>query len=111
MAGEDLLPLRIDGGLPHQLNQDHPPARLRDPDQFTKLGSGIKPWWPGHDPPEDMAKTPGGDVHTLYEISENHWIGCWRTDTLEGHTSRRPDLPFRKTEDSVHEVVIGEGDS
>ena len=69
---------------------------VENPDEFTRLGQGVIPWWPGHEPPKSLAKSPGGDVYVLHEIRENHWVGCWRTDTLEGHTSRRPDLPFRK---------------
>jgi len=77
-----------------------------DPAQFTKLGKGITPWWPGHSPPDDLATSPGGDEHVMHEIEPNHWIGCWRTDTLEGHTSRRPDLDFRKQLSDVHMVDV-----
>lgn len=79
---------------------------VNNPDEFTKLGKGIIPWWPGHKPPADLAKSPGGDVHVLHEIRPNRWIGCWRTDTLEGHSSRRPDLNFRKTLADVTQTNI-----
>ena len=70
---------------------------IDNPEEFRRLGQGIVPWWPGRQPPRDLARTPGGEVYTLHEITPNHWVGCWRTQTLEGHTSRRPDLSFRKT--------------
>lgn len=79
---------------------------IDDPEQFSRLGKEIIPWWPGHKAPPSLAKTPGGNVYTLYEIDTNHWVGCWRTEFLEHHTSRRPDLPFRRSE-SDYTVVKG----
>ncbi|MBL1216469.1 MAG: ABC transporter ATP-binding protein [Planctomycetes bacterium] len=82
---------------------------VNSPEEFQKLDAGIVPWWPGHEPPPDMAVSPGGDVHVLHEIKPNHWIGCWRTETLEGHRSRRPDLAFYKTEADVEMVTYDDG--
>ncbi len=79
---------------------------IDDPEQFTRLGKDIVPWWPGHHAPKNLAKSPGGDVHTLYEIEPNHWIGCWRTEFLEHHTSRRPDILFRKSPDDYKVVTV-----
>jgi len=78
---------------------------IEDPNQFNQLGKDIIPWWPGHHPPSNMAQSPGGDIHCLYEIEPNHWIGCWRTEYLEHHASRRPDIPFRKSAADYTEVA------
>ncbi len=75
-----------------------------DPKQFSRLGEDITPWWPGHNAPKNLAKSPDGDVHCLYEIEPNHWIGCWRSDFLEHHTSRRPDILFRKSPSDYTEM-------
>ncbi len=78
---------------------------IDNPDEFTKLGDGIRPWWPGHKAPDDMAKSPGGCETTLYEIKPDHWIGCWRTETLEGHKIRKPSITFRKAESPTPAAV------
>ncbi|MCZ6811357.1 MAG: ABC transporter ATP-binding protein [Planctomycetota bacterium] len=70
-----------------------------DPDQFKKLPGyekGIVPWWPVMEPPDDLAKSPGVADSVLYEIEPDHWVGCWRTQFLEHHPSRRPDIAFRR---------------
>jgi len=81
---------------------------INNESQFTRLGKDIIPWWPGHHPPKNLAKSPGGNVHTLYEIEPNHWIGCWRTAFLEHHKSRRPDILFRKSPDDYTEISIAD---
>ncbi|MFB3138454.1 MAG: hypothetical protein ACE10B_04465, partial [Phycisphaerales bacterium] len=70
-----------------------------DPDQFKKLPGyekGIVPWWPVMEPPDDLARSPSGADSVLYEIEPDHWVGCWRTQFLEHHPSRRPDIAFRR---------------
>ncbi|MGI9014587.1 MAG: ABC transporter ATP-binding protein [Phycisphaerales bacterium] len=72
---------------------------IRNPEEFQKLpGSekGIVPWWPTMPPPPRMALSPEGSEYTLYEIEPEHWVGCWRTEYLESHPSRRPDIYFRR---------------
>ncbi|MFG0328298.1 MAG: ABC transporter ATP-binding protein [Phycisphaerales bacterium] len=82
---------------------------IENPEEFKRLGKGIVPWWPAHQAPRDLALSPGGADSVLHEISPNHWVGCWRTETIEDHTSRRPDLNFRKTAADITEVTAGEG--
>ncbi len=74
---------------------------VRNPEEFKKLPGyehGVVPWWPGATPPKDLARSPGGDEYMLYEIHPNHWVGCWRTEYVESHPTRRPDLDFRKVD-------------
>ena len=70
-----------------------------DEAQFRKLpeaGLGVRPWWPWHDPPADLAPKPGpaGDYY-LQEVAPDHWVGVWRTRAVEDHESRQPDLAYR----------------
>jgi ABC-type dipeptide/oligopeptide/nickel transport system ATPase component len=70
-----------------------------DPDEFTKLPGhdrGVVPWWPTMTPPDDLARSPNGSNSVLHEIEPDHWVGCWRTEYLKEHASRRPDLDFRR---------------
>ncbi|TVQ55120.1 MAG: ABC transporter ATP-binding protein [Phycisphaerales bacterium] len=72
---------------------------VNDPNEFTKLPGhehGVTPWWPGMTPPRDLAKSPEGDEYMLYEIEPEHWVGCWRTEYLESHPTRRPVIDYRK---------------
>ncbi|MBX9737185.1 MAG: ABC transporter ATP-binding protein [Phycisphaerales bacterium] len=67
--------------------------------EFAKLPGGdrgVRPWWPWHTPPADLAPRPGpaGD-YVLQEIEPNHWVGLWRTKAVAEHDSREPDLAFR----------------
>jgi ABC-type dipeptide/oligopeptide/nickel transport system ATPase component len=71
-----------------------------NPAEFTRLpgaDQGIRPWWPWHDPPKDLAPRPGpaGDYY-LQEVKPDHWVGVWRTEAVRDHESRPPDLSFRK---------------
>jgi ABC-type dipeptide/oligopeptide/nickel transport system ATPase component len=72
---------------------------VRDPAEFRKLPGvekGIVPWWPDA-PPEVRPKAPPGrDEYRLHEIEPGRWIGCWNSDWLEGHTTRRPNLEYRR---------------
>ncbi len=58
---------------------------------------GVRPWWPWHEPPADLAPHdgPAGDYHLL-EVHPEHWVGVWRTRAVEGHEGRLPDLSYRK---------------
>ncbi len=71
--------------------------------EFRKLPgaeSGVRPWWPWHDAPKDLAPRPGpaGDYY-LQEVKPNHWVGVWRTKAVESHESRAPDLDYRISDD------------
>ncbi|MCR9215587.1 ABC transporter ATP-binding protein [Phycisphaerales bacterium ac7] len=74
-----------------------------NPKEFEKLPGaqeGVRPWWPWHDPPKDLAPSdePAGDYY-LQEVKPNHWVGVWRTEAVEGHKSRAPDLDYRIVDD------------
>ncbi len=74
-----------------------------DPKQFEKLpgaSEGVRPWWPWHTPPKDMAAAdgPAGDYY-LQEVSPGHWVGVWRTAAVHDHESRAPDLTYRIADD------------
>jgi len=72
---------------------------IRDPEQFRKLpgnDKGVTPWWPTMPRPKDISLSPTGSDYILYEIEKEHWVGCWRTEYLEDHPSRRPDILFRR---------------
>ena len=75
---------------------------VEDEAQFTALpgaDKGVRPWWPWHDAPRDLAAKPGpaGD-YELREMVTDHWVGLWRTEAVaaEGEATRLPDLAFRK---------------
>jgi len=71
-----------------------------DPEQFKRLpgaSDGVRPWWPWHEPPKDLAREPGpaGDYY-LQEVKPDHWVGVWRTEAVRDHKSRAPDLTHRR---------------
>jgi len=77
---------------------------IRNPEEFRKLPGyekGVVPWWPTMRPPEGMAVSPGGSDYVLYEIEPEHWVGCWRTEYLESHRTRRPDIFYRRTHEAA----------
>jgi ABC-type dipeptide/oligopeptide/nickel transport system ATPase component len=70
-----------------------------DEAQFRRLpgaADGVRPWWPWHDAPADLARRPGpaGD-YALIEAEPNHWVGVWRTRAVGDSEARFPDLSFR----------------
>ncbi|MBC7771733.1 MAG: ABC transporter ATP-binding protein [Pyrinomonadaceae bacterium] len=72
---------------------------IDNPQEFERLPGakdGIRPWWPWHEAPKDIAAKPGpaGDYY-LQEVSPNHWVGVWRTQAVKDHESRAPDLAYR----------------
>jgi ABC-type dipeptide/oligopeptide/nickel transport system ATPase component len=72
---------------------------VENEDEFKKLpgaAEGVRPWWPWHDPPADLAPTdePAGDYY-LQEVAPEHWVGVWRTEAVRGHASRAPDINYR----------------
>ncbi|MCC6908862.1 MAG: ABC transporter ATP-binding protein [Phycisphaerales bacterium] len=69
---------------------------IDDPEQFKRLGQGVRPWWPEHDPPDDMVRRPGHDPFRLHEIAPEHWVGCWNTEAIAGQPLRRPNVAFRR---------------
>ncbi|VAX38313.1 Oligopeptide transport ATP-binding protein OppD (TC 3.A.1.5.1) [hydrothermal vent metagenome] len=72
---------------------------VEDEAQFKMLPGaeeGVRPWWPWHDAPADLAAQsgPAGDYY-LQEVSPEHWVGVWRTEAVRDHESRAPDIDFR----------------
>ncbi len=64
--------------------------------QLPGFENGIVPWWP--DPPEGVTPqlVPDRDEYVLYEIEPDRWVGCFRSEHLEEHFSKSPDLEYRK---------------
>ncbi len=67
-----------------------------DPAEFARLSNandGIRPWWPWHRPPADVAPRngPAGD-YCLHEVSPGHWVGLWRTGAISSEEGREPDI-------------------
>jgi peptide/nickel transport system ATP-binding protein len=78
---------------------------VENPAEFAKLPGakeGVRPWWPWHQPPSDLAARPGpaGDYY-LQEVMPNHWVGVWRTEAVKEHESRSPDLSYRVADDAT----------
>ncbi|MCL4743747.1 MAG: hypothetical protein KJZ54_16240, partial [Phycisphaerales bacterium] len=72
---------------------------VENPDEFKRLpgaDTGVRPWWPWHDPPADLAPRdgPAGD-YVLREVEPRHWVGLWRTAALKHEEGAFPDLDFR----------------
>ena len=74
-----------------------------DPAQFARLpghDKGLRPWWPWHQQPADLAPNPGpGGDYALVEVARDHWVGCWRTPGITGLSERFPDLDYRIADD------------
>ena len=70
-----------------------------NPAEFEQLPgaeNGVRPWWPWHSAPEDIAARdePAGDYY-LQEVKPDHWVGVWRTAAVADHESRPPDMSYR----------------
>ncbi len=74
-------------------------------DNFRMLpgaSAGVRPWWPWHKPPADIAprEGPAGDYY-LQEVLPDHWVGVWRTAAVRDHESRPPELAYRIADDAA----------
>jgi ABC-type dipeptide/oligopeptide/nickel transport system ATPase component len=77
--------------------------------EFRKLpgaAEGVRPWWPWHSAPADLARRPGpaGDYY-LQEVLPDHWVGIWRTAAVKDHESRAPDLSYRIADDPARQAA------
>jgi ABC-type dipeptide/oligopeptide/nickel transport system ATPase component len=84
---------------------------IDNPAEFSRLpgaATGVRPWWPWHEPPNDLAARagPAGDYY-LQEVAKNHWVGVWRTVAVKDHESRPPDLAYRISDDPAHRSTVG----
>jgi ABC-type dipeptide/oligopeptide/nickel transport system ATPase component len=86
-----------------------------NPEEFQRLpgappgaGEGVRPWWPWHQPPADLARRegPAGD-YALLEVAKGHWVGVWRTKALQHHESTHPDLSYRIADHAAAAGVMG----
>jgi ABC-type dipeptide/oligopeptide/nickel transport system ATPase component len=82
---------------------------VEDEAQFKKLpgaDKGVRPWWPWHKPPADLAAKdePAGDYY-LQEVETGHWVGVWRTRAVSDHESRPPDLNYRAKREAAPAAV------
>ncbi|MFN0132222.1 MAG: ABC transporter ATP-binding protein [Phycisphaerales bacterium] len=70
--------------------------------QFTGFGSGIRPWWPWHEPPKGLAARAGaaGD-YCLHEAEQGHWVGVWRTEPVARREAIVPELSYRAERSAV----------
>jgi len=68
-----------------------------NPAEFRGLApQGLRPWWPWHDPPADLAREAGpAGEYALHEAAPGHWVGLWRTEAVADSRCREPDLAFR----------------
>ncbi len=86
--------------MPHLDKQQERLGTIRDviddPAQFERLGQGVRPWWPEHDPPDELVQRPGVEEYRLAEVEPQHWVGCWNTETLAGAPATRPNIAWRR---------------
>ncbi len=72
---------------------------VRDAAEFKTLAGyaqGVVPWWPETPPEVRPRNVPGHPDYCLHEIEPNRWVGCWMSEHLAAHPSRKPDLQFRR---------------
>ncbi|MGP1273044.1 MAG: ABC transporter ATP-binding protein [Phycisphaerales bacterium] len=86
---------------------------VEDPAQWSALvsvasgnGAPLRPWWPWHDPPEDLRRRTGATPeYALCEVQKDHWLGLWHSAAVAdpGSTVReRPvDLSCRRVAPSA----------
>ncbi len=61
-------------------------------------GETLRPWWPWHEPPRELAampehlRTDPSADYVLVEASPQHWIGAWRTSDIADVQPRFPEI-------------------
>ncbi len=80
---------------------------IDDAAEFERLDPGVRPWWPEHDPPDDLLQRPGAEEYRLAEVAAQHWVGCWNTEALSGVRPTRPNVSWRR-EEAVEAETAGE---
>ncbi|MDZ4831273.1 MAG: ABC transporter ATP-binding protein [Phycisphaerae bacterium] len=74
---------------------------VRDPNEFRKLAGfekGVVPWWPETPAEARPLGVPGQPAYRLHEIEPGRWVGCWMSEHLAAHPSRKPNLEFRRND-------------
>lgn len=61
---------------------------VSDEGQFTRLGAGVRPWWPWHQTPAGT----GEPDSALIELEPGHWVRLWRSRELGQWPESHPDL-------------------
>jgi len=79
---------------------------IDDPAEFERLGEGVRPWWPDHEPPDDLLRRAGRDEYCVHEIVPGRWIGCWNTEGVAAHPNRRPNVAWRREESPATQPAI-----
>ncbi|MBA4039102.1 MAG: peptide ABC transporter ATP-binding protein [Planctomyces sp.] len=59
-----------------------------DEGQFTRLGGGLRPWWPWHPTPAGT----GDPDSALVELEPGHWVRLWRSEAVHACRESHPDL-------------------
>jgi ABC-type glutathione transport system ATPase component len=76
---------------------------VEDKAEFRKLPGardGVRPWWPWHEPPRDLAPGDAAPAeYTLGQIEEGHWVGLWRTEATKGYGREIPGVGGRRMEE------------
>ncbi len=67
---------------------------IEDEAQFTRLGQGVRPWWPWHEAPAGVAGD--GASSCLGEIEAGHWVGLWASGEARAMSGRKVDLVWRR---------------
>jgi peptide/nickel transport system ATP-binding protein len=78
--------------------------------EFRKLPGyekGLVPWWPFMPKEHRPGTVRGRPEYALHEIEPGRWVGVWRTEFVEGHTSRRPSLDERRPASTHFPVGAG----
>ncbi len=68
--------------------------------QLPRADDGVRPWWPWHDPPEDLVPNEGpAGEYALHRVANDHWVGLWRTEAVGSERQDAPDLQYRLADD------------
>lgn len=83
---------------------------VRDPSAFEfkdAQGDSLVGWWPWHPAPGDAVTGvgPGGDSQLL-EVSPEHWVNVWRTESCFSKPTRPPRLENRKHAPQTHKRAL-----
>jgi ABC-type glutathione transport system ATPase component len=81
---------------------------IDDAEQWRTGTGGVRPWWPGHEPPDGTipdARSSAG--HILAEVEPDHWIGAWCTPPAAARARRDPDICYVVGGEKAENAPIG----